>query len=131
MTVRTMFRLLVALLGFYSLGLGLWAFVAPFSFYSNIALFPPYNQHLVHDAGAFLAGLGAALLFALVVSDALLAVLAANSAAAVLHAASHIMDRSLGGRSSDPVVVVLLAAVLVALTAARAWMLRTSSTRAG
>lgn len=129
--VRTVFRLLVALFGLYSLGLGLWAFVAPASFSSNVALFPPFNQHLVHDLGAFIAGLGVALLLALVLSDALLTVLAANSAAAVLHTASHVMDRSLGGRPGDPVVVGLLAVVLMALTVTRIWMLRTNPTRGG
>jgi hypothetical protein len=43
------------------LGLGLWAFLDPPSF-SGFVDFAPYNEHLIHDAGAFQIGIGAALL---------------------------------------------------------------------
>jgi len=55
------------------IGLGLWAMVAPDTFYSSIATYPPYSPHLVHDVGAFQIGLGACLALALLVRDALLA----------------------------------------------------------
>jgi hypothetical protein len=58
------------------LGLGLWAFLAPPSF-SDFIDFAPYNQHLVHDAGAFKVGIGAAVLLALWWSDALVVALLA------------------------------------------------------
>ena len=51
--------------------LGFWAFSAPESF-SRFIDYAPYNQHLIHDAGAFQIGIGAALLLALVCPDALL-----------------------------------------------------------
>ena len=69
---------------------------------ADIATFPPYNEHLTHDAGAFLTGLGVAALAGLLLSDALAAVLAGVAAGSLLHGVSHILDHDLGGRSSDP-----------------------------
>lgn len=103
---------------FYGL-LGLWAFVAPRSFYERIASFPPYNQHLLHDIGAFQAGVGAALLFALVRPDALLVALTGASVAGVLHFFSHVVDRAQGGRVTDPLSIGLIAAVVVIAALAR------------
>jgi len=48
---------------------GAWAFMVPASFSSSVAAFPPYNQHLVHDVGAFQVGLGLALLLGAVTHD--------------------------------------------------------------
>lgn len=81
---------------------GLWAFIAPHSFYDTIATYPPYNRHLFHDIGAFTIGLGIAFLLALRWRDALTVAIAANAVAAVMHAISHIIDRDLGGKTSDP-----------------------------
>jgi hypothetical protein len=44
--------------------LGVWAFLAPASF-SQFIDYPPYNRHLIHDAGAFQLGIGTAVLLAL------------------------------------------------------------------
>ncbi len=61
--------------GVFTLVLGVWAMVAPHSFFDNIGHFEPYNRHFVHDVGAFQIGLGAAAIFALIWrGDALLAV---------------------------------------------------------
>src|SRR3990170_3165740 len=89
--------------GLFNLVLGVWAFVAPRSFFDAVATFEPYNRHLLHDVGAFQAGLGTTLLGALVWRDALFVALAANGLAAVLHFVSHLVDRDLGGRATDPV----------------------------
>ena len=95
---------------------GIWAFCWPRSFYENIATFPPYNQHLFHDLGAFQLGIGAALVAALIWTDALFVALAGGSAGLVLHALSHFLDHDLGGRDSDPWVLSLLGlAVLIGL----------------
>ena len=93
---------------------GAWALVDPSSFYRELATFPPYNRHFLHDVGAFQLGLGAALLLALAGWDGRRVALWAVAAAAVLHAVSHFVDRDLGGRDSDPFVLSLIALALVA-----------------
>jgi uncharacterized membrane protein len=81
---------------------GVWAFFAPHSFYDTIATYPPYNRHLFHDIGAFTIGLGLAFFIAMRVRSALTVAIAANAIAAVMHAISHVIDRDLGGKASDP-----------------------------
>lgn len=88
---------------------GAWPFLFPRSFYDKIATYPPYNEHLFHDLGAFLTGLGVALLAAARWRDGLTVALVANAAAAVLHAIAHIEDRDLGGKASDPWVLSAVA----------------------
>ncbi|MGI9147866.1 MAG: hypothetical protein ACR2IK_15165 [Chloroflexota bacterium] len=113
-------RFLVGLAGLVLVGSGLWAMLSPGSFYSLVATYPPFNRHFVHDLGAFLLGLGASLVLALPVADALLVVLSANAVAGVAHFISHVVDRELGGLASDPVTIGLFALLLVGLTVWRA-----------
>ena len=80
--------------------------------------YPPYNKHLFHDVGAFQVGIGSTLLFALFRRDALQVALIGTSVGAVLHAISHIVDRDLGGKSTDPFLLSALALVIVLATAA-------------
>ena len=97
------------------LGLGLWAFLDPPSFAGFID-FAPYNRHLLHDAGAFQVGLGAAVLAALVWSDALTVALTGFAVASGLHTLSHAVDRSLGGHDRDvPSLGLLTVVALLAL----------------
>ena len=112
-------RLLVGLAALGLLGAGLWAMLAPESFYSVIATYPPYNHHFLHDLGAFQLGLGACLALALVVSDGPLVALAGNAIGGTAHFVSHVVDRDLGGQPSDPVTIGIFALVLVALVAWR------------
>jgi hypothetical protein len=100
--------------------LGGWAFAAPHSFYEQIATWPPYNKHLFHDVGSFQAGLGAAILFAVFVEDALTAALSGAAVGSVLHAISHFIDRGNGGRSTDPGALSILA-LLVVIAAVLRW----------
>jgi hypothetical protein len=112
--------IVVAAYGAFTLALGVWALVDTSSFYDNIAEFPPYNRHFLHDVGAFQIGLGAALLFALVWrGDAVLAVLGGAAVGAASHWVAHVVDEGLGGRSSDPYSLGIIAAVLVATFAWR------------
>ena len=90
--------------------LGVWAFFAPESF-SQFVNYAPYNQHLIHDAGAFQIGIGAALLLALVCPDALLVALTGFTVATALHAISHFTDRHIGGHDSDVPTLGLLTLV--------------------
>jgi len=96
------------------LGLGAWAFLAPESF-ARFIDFPPYNEHLIHDAGAFQVGIGVTTLLALWWSDALLVALTGFAVASGLHTVSHLVDRPLGGHAGDAPSLGLL--TLVALLA--------------
>src|SRR5215469_1689577 len=114
-------RGIAILVGAFYVVVGLWAFLAPAGFSGTIAPFPPFNQHLFHDAGAFQVGLGLALLLGATaraaLQPALLAVLLAVLAASILHVVSHVEDRTLGGHVTDVPALSLLCALL-ALAAA-------------
>jgi hypothetical protein len=99
---------------------GVWAFFAPAGFAKQIATFPPYNRHLLHDLGAFQIGIGVALLLGLWGWSGLGTAIGGAAAGSVLHVAAHVMDRNLGGRSTDPFGLGLLAAALVVAT----WLVR-------
>src|SRR6266567_8984484 len=86
MTANTLLRLLVLVAGLLLLTSGLWAMLAPDSFYAVVATYPPYNRHLIHDLGAFLLGLGATLALALAPDDALLVAPSGNAIAGSLFA---------------------------------------------
>ena len=107
-------RAVALLVGLLTLGFGLWALVAPASFYEAIARFPPYNHHFLHDVGAFQIGLGATLLLAVWFRDALVVALGGYTIGAVAHAAAHVLDRDLGGNASDPLSLTILALVALA-----------------
>ena len=125
--VSNLMRILVALVGLLLVGLGFWAFFDPASFFDRVALFPPYNQHFLHDVGAFQVGLGVALWLALVWGDALLVVLVAVATAATIHEISHIIDRDLGGHPvTDLPGLGLLALLLIVLAVLRLRQLRTT-----
>jgi hypothetical protein len=115
---RTVVRVVVFVVALFFIVLGLWALVSPQSFYDTLATYPPYNKHLFHDVGAFQAGIGSTLLFAMFRRDALGVALAGTSVGAVLHAISHFIDRDLGGKSTDPYLLSALALVVVLATAA-------------
>jgi hypothetical protein len=102
----------------HDIGLGLWAFLGPASFYANVATFPPYNQHLLHDLGAFLSGLGVGLLFGLLDRRLMVAAAAANAAAALLHLVAHVEDAGLGGHLYDVPALSLVAALALVLLGA-------------
>ena len=97
------------------LALGAWAFLAPESF-ARFIDYPPYNRHLIHDAGAFQLGIGATVLLALWWSDALVVALTGFAVASGLHTLSHWTDRNLGGHGSDvPSLGLLTVVALIAL----------------
>ena len=106
-------RLVAVVAGLSFIALGLWAFFDPRSFYERLATYPPYNRHLFHDIGAFQLGIGAALLLALKWRDALFVALAGAGVGSAVHAISHWWDRDLGGRSSDPWALSLLAVIVL------------------
>jgi len=102
--------------GVFTLALGVWAIVDTRSFFDNIGHFPPYNRHFLHDVGAFQIGLGAAALFSLLWRrDAVLAALGGAAAGGTAHEIAHVVDEGIGGRSSDPYSLGLVAVLLVAV----------------
>ncbi len=111
-------RIIALAIGVFYLLVGLWAFLDPTSFYGEVATFQPYNQHFLHDAGAFQVGLGLALLLPAVVGRGLQPALLAVLAASLLHLVAHIEDVRLGGHSATDltalgVLCLALAAALV------------------
>lgn len=92
---------------------GAWAFADPRSFFERIATFPPYNEHLLHDIGAFEIGLGAVLLGAAVVRDSLVAALTGVGIGMAVHAAAHTIDAELGTSPGDPWIGWGVAAALL------------------
>jgi mannose/fructose/N-acetylgalactosamine-specific phosphotransferase system component IIC len=102
---RIFVRSVVLVCAAFMLGVGLWALLEPRSFAAWIS-FPPYNEHLIHDAGAFQIGIGAALLLSLLLSrDALTVALGGFLVGGTLHVLNHAVDTHLahlGGHASDP-----------------------------
>jgi len=102
---------------------GIWALAAPASFVRDVGPFPPYNRHFVHDTGAFQAGLGAALLAGGAGWDGLTVGLLGFAVGSVLHEISHVMDRHIGGHSTDPAALAIFA-LLGVVAATLAWRAR-------
>ena len=100
--------------GLSFLASGLWAIIAPESFFDAVATFEPYNQHFVQDIGAFQIGLGAVLLLAAIPArtDALAVGLIGVGIGSAAHTVSHVVGRDLGGK---PEVDIPLFAVLTVL----------------
>jgi hypothetical protein len=112
--MRTRIGKVVVLLGaIFFISSGAWAFVAPGSFFDQVAPWPPYNEHLIHDVGVFQLGYGVSLVALLTRIRGTIAALAGAAAAAVLHVVSHVLDYGEGGRSTDPYVLGVVALALV------------------
>lgn len=113
----------VALIGAaFLIGFGLWAFLAPQSFFDQLAAFEPYNVHFLHDIGAFQVGLGAVLALAAFPDrvDGLAAALLGVGAGGLLHTVGHVMDSDLGGSpATDIPTFGILAVALLAAGIAR------------
>ena len=103
----------------FFIGPGLWAFFDARGFYDELATFEPYNEHFVHDIGAFMIGIGAAFVAALWrKGDALLAAFVGGTVGGAFHTAAHFIDHDLGGKDSD----VFVFGVMTVLMAAGAWL---------
>jgi hypothetical protein len=98
---------------------GVWSLLFSRSFDAFID-FPPYNEHLLHDVGAFQIGIGVSVLLALMWSDGIGVALVAFIVAGTIHSINHALDRHLGGHASDQwglagLALVALAALIVHL----------------
>lgn len=105
----------LAVLGAVSfLATGLWPFFDAHSFYEEVAEYPPYNAHFLHDVGAFQIGLGATLLFALIWrTDAIVVAMLGAGTGAAFHVAAHIADNDLGGSDGQTIFLGVFAALLL------------------
>jgi hypothetical protein len=124
MTTQTSLRIVLvtcAALGLITLVLGIWAFVAPMSFFEVLAPFEPYNRHFLHDAGVLQIGVGVAMLLAAARRSPVEVALGGFIAFEALHVVSHVIDRELGGRPAFdiPALTVLTVAGLAALIVGR------------
>lgn len=93
---------------------GAWAMFAPESFFERAANWPPYNEHFIHDIGAFQLGLAAVLGTTLIARGGVTVALAGVAVGSAFHAWSHFMDSGEGGRDSDPWVFGVLTLLFVA-----------------
>jgi hypothetical protein len=107
-------RVIAASVGLFYLATGLWAFLDPASFAGSVATFFPYNRHLLHDSGAFSAGLGLVLLLSSFRSEGLIAALLGVLAASVLHLVAHVEDIPLGGHPGTDIPILALVCVVLA-----------------
>jgi hypothetical protein len=97
---RVFITIAIAIAGSFTLIFGAWSLLFPRSFDALID-FPPYNEHLLHDVGAFQIGIGVSLLLSLIWSDSIGVALVAFIVAGTIHSISHAFDRHLGGHLSD------------------------------
>jgi hypothetical protein len=113
---------------------GLWAALAPHAFYTGfpgaahwVDRLPPYNQHLVTDAGAFYLGFAVLFAWAAVTLQRALVVpvCVAWSAFSAIHLAYHAAH--LGGfPTADAVGEIVALAVVLALPAVAVRLARTN-----
>ena len=109
-------RITAMVVGAFFLVSGMWAMLAPRSFFDTVAMFEPYNVHFLHDIGAFQIGLGAVLALAAFTADALFVTLTGVAIASAAHLLSHVVDRDLGGAPATD--IPFFAVVTVALIGA-------------
>ena len=128
MNSNTLLLGLTAIAALFFVAFGLWAFLDARSFFDEVATFEPYNEHFLHDIGAFQIGIGATLAVSLWRrADAIFVALAGAGIGSAFHAVAHLRDRDLGGKDSDIVVFGLVA---VFLLAGAAWKLAQTQGRA-
>lgn len=95
------------------LAFGLWAFVAPQSFFDQLATYEPYNAHLIRDIGAFQIGLGAVLLLVAFMPSGQAGALLGVGVGGAFHAVGHVIDRDLGGSPATDIPTFSLIAALL------------------
>lgn len=118
-------RLVTVIAGASFAAFGLWAYLAPRSFFDTLATFEPYNVHLVRDIGAFQLGLGAVLLLSLLRSSTAAVVLGGAGIGAAFHALGHVIDRDLGGSPATDIPTFAGLAIVLLTTA---WVAHSRST---
>jgi hypothetical protein len=131
-TTSTVVRILIAILAVLQGIIGVWASLAPTSFYSNfpiaghnwVSLLPPYNEHLIRDVGELSLALTVVLAAAALTGHRLLSVVAAGAVAiyAVPHAVFHFVHLQ-GFPTSDAIAQTAGIALQLMIIAIVAWLL--------
>ncbi len=105
------------------LAFGLWAMVAPESFFDAVATFEPYNQHFLQDIGAFQIGLGAVLLLSVVAATAgaVTVALLGVGVGSAAHVVSHLVGRDLGGTPETDIPFFTIVAGLLLVAGLVSW----------
>jgi hypothetical protein len=109
MSTRLALNTTVVIAALSMLTMGVWAWFDPagFAAWANW----PNHIHFLHDAGAFQMGIGLMMLWALLWRDAIAVVLAGFVFTNTFHALNHAMDLHMGGKASDPWLLLALSAV--------------------
>ena len=124
-------KMILLLCGTFMLAFGLWALLQPVAF-ADFIDFPPYNEHLLHDLGAFQLALATSLLTAMFSSDAASVALLGLIVSGTIHTINHVIDTNLGGHLTDAVGLSGLALLaVVGLLMRRRQTSRDRSSRAG
>jgi hypothetical protein len=128
MVVRVLFGILAVLQGV----IGVWASLAPKSFYSSfpiaghawVSLLPPYNEHLTRDVGELSLALTVVLGAAALTGHRLLSVVALVAVAvyAVPHAIFHVLHLE-GFPASDAVAQSIGIGLQLVVIGILAWLL--------
>lgn len=121
-------RIVALVGGVFLLGGGLWAMLAPRSFFDAAATFEPYNRHFLLDIGAFQIGLGAVLLLATARprAEALAAALLGVGVGSVAHVVSHAVTHHLGGTPETDIPFFSILTVLLLTGGAARWRQRSA-----
>jgi hypothetical protein len=113
-------RGVIAAVGLIDIAAALALLVVPEWFYTTVAEFPPFNRHYAGDAGAFLLGIGLALVLAARDPRRYVALLLIGVAVSWLHAINHLYDAfehpgtGRAGVSDAGVIVAIAFALTVA-----------------
>ena len=131
-TTSTAVRILLAILALLEVMIGIWASLAPMSFYASfpipghnwVSLLPPYNEHLIRDVGELSLALTVVLAAAAFTGDRLLSAVATAAVAiyAVPHAVFHFVHLD-GFPTSDAIVQTTGIALQLMVIAVVAWLL--------
>jgi heme/copper-type cytochrome/quinol oxidase subunit 4 len=122
----------LAILALLEVVIGVWALLAPMSFYGSFPLpghgwvsrLPPYNEHLTRDVGELSLALTVVLVAAAVTGHWLLSVVAviATAVYAVPHAVYHFLHMK-GFPPTDAIAQTVGIALQLVVIAAVAWLL--------
>lgn len=114
-------RVVAVIGGLLLVASGVGAMIAPQPYFDAVAMFPPYNQHFIQDIGAFQIGLGAVLLLAAVLTDALAVALLGVGVGSAAHLVSHLVGIDLGGTPTTDLPLFAISTVVLLGTGAARW----------